>query len=179
MKKSINKEFGILHEAIENIFHVDLIKRCRNRDNVNARTIFSKILLDKGYTTTAIAEYLGLKNHSSIVHYSKRFDGYILNDRRLKGSYESAKAVYFGSFDPVFDMSSKELKDEVFNLRRTIKSLEDDVTDAKEYLREVKEKYVWKGGFDGIQELLHQKCPIGEEMNVQHALNTYLNGLHY
>jgi len=38
---------------------------------------------------------------------------------------------------------------------------------------------VWKGGFDGIQELLHQKCPIGEETNVQRALNSYLNGLHY
>jgi len=178
MKKIINKEFGVLHEAIESILHVELITTCRNRENVNARMIFSKILLDKGYTTVAIAEYLG-KTHCTIVHYKKRFDGYILNDKRLKDSYESAKAVYFGSFDPVFDMSNKELKDEVFNLRKTIKSLENDVTEAKEYLREVKEKYVWKGGFDGIQELLHQKCPIGEETNVQHALNSYLNGLRY
>ena len=122
MKKIINKEFGVLHEAIESILHVELITTCRNRENVNARMIFSKILLDKGYTTVAIAEYLG-KTHCTIVHYKKRFDGYILNDKRLKGSYESAKAVYFGSFDPVFDMSNKELKDEVFNLRKTIKSL--------------------------------------------------------
>lgn len=169
--RTISKEFEVLHAAVESILNTELITTCRNRENVNARMIFSKILLDKGYTTTAIGEYLG-KSHCTIVHYKQRFDGYILNDKRLKDSYEDAKAVYYGNFDPVYDMSNAELKQEVFSLRKKITELESKV----EGLRK---KHVWRGGFDRIQEVLYQKCPKGQEERVEQALNAYLNGLYY
>ena len=133
--------------------------------------IFAKILLDKGYTTTAIGKYLG-KSHCTIVHYKQRFDGYIMSDRRLRNSYENAKAVYYGNFDPVYGMSNSELKQEVFSLRKKVTELENKV-------QNVREKYVWRGNFYRIQELLYQKCPQGQEERVEQALNTYLNGLYY
>ena len=168
---TISKEFEVLHTAVESILNTELITTCRNRENVNARMIFAKILLDKGYTTTAIGEYLG-KSHCTIVHYKQRFDGYIMSDRRLRNSYENAKAVYYGNFDPVYGMSNSELKEEVFSLRKKVTELENKV-------QNVREKYVWRENFYGIQELLYQKCPQGQEERVERALNTYLNGLYY
>ena len=168
---TISKEFEVLHLAVESILDTKLITTCRNRENVNARMIFAKILLDKGYTTTAIGEYLG-KSHCTVIHYRQRFDGYILNDKRLKQSYEKAKAVYYGNFDPVYDMDKAQLKQEIFDLRKK-------VTEMEQRVQEVKTKYIWRGGFDRIQEVLYQKVPKGQEENVERALNTYLNGLYY
>ena len=87
-------------------------------------------------------------------------------------SYENAKAVYYGNFHPVYGMSNSELKEEVFSLRKKVTELENKV-------QNVREKYVWRENFYGIQELLYQKCPQGQEERVERALNTYLNGLYY
>ena len=94
------------------------------------------------------------------MHYKQRFDGYILNDKRLKDSYENAKAVYYGNFDPVYGMSNAELKQEVF--RPSQKGYR-----AGEEGRRGKKKYIWRGGFDRIQEVLYQKCPKGQEERVE------------
>jgi len=171
MSNTINKEFQMLQLAVESIMDSTLITTCRKRPHINARMIFSKILLDKGHTTTSIGKYLG-KSHCTVVHYKQRFDGYIMNDKRLKESYEHAKAVYYGSFDPVYDMDKAQLKHEIFNLRNKVQKTE-------EKMEQIKKQYAWKAEFMGIQELLYQKVPKGHEKGVQQALNRYLNGIHY
>ena len=168
---SNNEEFHVLQLAVESVMDTPLITSCRNRPNVNARMIFSRILIDKGHTTISIGKYLN-RSHCTIVHYNKKFDGYIMSDKQLRNSYHRANDIYLGSFDPVYNMDKVQLKQEVFQLRKKIAELEEEV-------EKVKKKYAWKGSFGRIQEVLYTKVPIGQEDRVEQALNRYLNDLHY
>ena len=171
MDKALKREFDSLRTAIEKILNVELVTKSNYRKNVNARMIFSKILLDKGHTSVSIGRYLQ-RSHCTVIYYRGRFDGYIMTDSVLKEQYEHAKAAHYGNFDPVYDMNKSQLKREIFDLRSQLSKKDEE-------MHSLKKKYSWRSDFNGIQEMLYQKVPRGREQDVERAINTYLNGLHY
>jgi hypothetical protein len=83
-----------LLDIISNEYDTDIFSNSRERDCVEARAIFSKILYSNhhlGYTK--IARELG-KNHATIYHYIKNFDSWMKYDERLKSKYLNILSVY-------------------------------------------------------------------------------------
>lgn len=88
-----NKVENLLN-VISNEYGVDIFSSSRERDCVEARAIFSKILYSNhhmGYTK--IGRLLS-KNHATIYHYIKNFDSWIKYDDRLKSKYLNILSVY-------------------------------------------------------------------------------------
>ena len=83
-----------LLSVISSEYGVDIFSNSRDRDCVEARAIFSKILYSNhhmGYTK--ICRILK-KNHATIYHYVKNFDSWMRYDDRLKSKYLNILSVY-------------------------------------------------------------------------------------
>ena len=76
-------EFDKLKEAVNSVFGLDMMERTRKRPHVNARIVFSNILFERGYSKSEIGRYLN-KNHATIIHYCKSFEGYVKTDEGYK-----------------------------------------------------------------------------------------------
>jgi hypothetical protein len=62
-----------LKKIINEIFFVDIDKRTRKRELVDARRAYSKILRDVGFSYQHIGDSIG-KDHATVIHYIKTID---------------------------------------------------------------------------------------------------------
>ncbi len=62
-----------LKKIINDIFFVDIDKRTRKRELVDARRAYSKILRDAGFSYQHIGDSIG-KDHATVIHYIKTID---------------------------------------------------------------------------------------------------------
>jgi hypothetical protein len=62
-----------LKKIINDIFFVDINKRTRKRELVDARRAYSKILRDVGFSYQHIGDSIG-KDHATVIHYIKTID---------------------------------------------------------------------------------------------------------
>lgn len=88
-----------LLSIISNEYDTDIFKNKRDRECVEARAIFSKILYSyhhMGYTK--IGRILK-KNHATIYHYIKNFDHWTKYDDALKTRYLNILNVYSNNLD--------------------------------------------------------------------------------
>ena len=53
-----NNEMSHLKSIIEYVFELDIFNKSRKRQYVDARMVFTKILYNEGYGSTAIARFL-------------------------------------------------------------------------------------------------------------------------
>ncbi len=120
-----------LEERLINIvnanFNVDVRKKNRKRDAIDARSIVCKILYDHGYSKTNIAKVLN-QNHATVIHSLKMFPIYIEQDILLRYRYDQCRETYCVDkkdleFD-IFDFSNIEsLRNEIIRLKTENKSL--------------------------------------------------------
>lgn len=90
MENNINELIKILMFE----YDVDIFNKSREKDCVEARAIFSKIMYSYhniGYTK--IGRILG-KNHATVYHYIKNFDAWIKYDESFKKKYFNILSVY-------------------------------------------------------------------------------------
>lgn len=172
MRTERRTEFDVLRQAVQEVFDLDIKTATRERDFVNARIIFSFILWERGYNKSEIGRYLD-KNHATICHYCKNFDGYIKTDPLLQRKYEESKAVYLDTYDPVYTMQRTELKNEVFALRKKISDLNYQIEELRIAHRGVSRE---ANRMNGILKLISHRTPIGSEKEMERKLNTWFNG---
>ena len=78
--------------------------------------------MDRGWRCTDLARILK-KNHATILHYRKDMDFHLRHDIDLKRMYEKIYHHYKKENLELYSMSNKELKKEVFTLRKQNKRL--------------------------------------------------------
>ena len=174
MKDSVKEEFDALRNAIESVFYVSILENSRLREVVNARMTFAKILVDKGYTKVGIGRYLG-RDHATIIHYCKNFDGYIKVDKVLRNQYEKAKDIFFGQHDPLYDMATKQLRETAIAMRKELEDKDKQIEEIKELLKIARRE---GDRLDSIYKMLVKRLPQGREEEVELKIQTYLNGIH-
>ena len=174
MHSEIEREFDVLRTAVQEVYNLDIKSKTRERPYVNARITFAYILWERGFNKSEIGRYLG-KNHATICHYCKNFEGYIKTDPTLKRYYEEARSVYMDNFDPVYTMERAQLKSEVFSLRKKVSDLYFELEELK---RERDEAASQTTRMDSIIKLVSQRTRLGDEEKVERKLNTWFNGLY-
>ena len=120
-----------LEERLINIvntsFNVDVRKKNRKREAIDARSIVCKILYDHAYTTNNIGKFLN-QHHATVVHTLRMFPIYIEQDLLFRYRYDQCRETYCvekkGSEFDVFDFSNIEsLRNEIIRLKIENKSL--------------------------------------------------------
>lgn len=79
-------------EAVNKVTGVNLTEKTRKFRIVEARMLYYKILKQKGYTLTEIANTLN-KNHATVLHSLRVFDDIIDYDKDLKNKYKKAYSM--------------------------------------------------------------------------------------
>lgn len=152
---------------IKNILGVDVMEIKRERDIVNARRIYSKILYDRLYTHQSIGDSIG-KHHSLIIHYLKNIDVLFNQEHTFFAQYIACRDVFLdgkefidGSIKPkrVY-LTNKELRDKIAEL-----VLE------RENILNLKAKY---SRLESIINLIDSNLKQGDEYLLESKLNSIL-----
>ena len=157
-----------LKSIVENMFGVDIMKKRRGRDFVNARLIYSKILRDAGCTFESIADSLN-KDHTTIIHYIDISNSIFMQDDQLSEKYFVCKDLFLKD-NPQLSREYKEFEmaSKIFRLT----SERDELLKRIKWANEIKAKYE---RLEGIIELINMRTPIGLEKSIEMKINRMCN----
>ena len=113
-----------LKEIVDKVFELDLRRKTRQREYVDARRVFSYILFKEGATLTGIGKYLGI-NHATVHYYTKKFEWIMKSDLILREKYELIQTRYSPTptTPDVYFFTNKQLIHEVLRLREDVNVL--------------------------------------------------------
>ena len=163
-----------LKAIVNTVFQLDLTKRTRFKEYVDARIIFSYILKDEGLGSTALSKILNV-NHATIHNYWKNYDTYMSTDVHLRNKNSMIREEYFNGEDPVYELNNLEIKNELVLLRKKIKelSLENDKLNL-ELMGMEKEDERW----NSIMQIIKQRTRRNTEKEVEFKLTRFFNGVY-
>lgn len=124
----------ILKEIILEELDIDVMEKCRKRNIVDARKIFSYILMKSAnYGCTKIARLLNM-NHATIIFYLKEIETLMLVDTDVKKDYEIVYEAYTRKISggELSLMTRLELEKEVERLRARYYELQVDYLKIKD-----------------------------------------------
>jgi len=161
-----------LEIVVNSVFMVNVKEKCRQRDIVNARIIFSKIAREHFYKFTEIGRFLGV-NHATIIHYIKSFDNYSATDKALTRNYTECVNMFN---DDTFDVNislEDNLKKQVISLKKQINSLNSELTLSK----------TSNSSSDVIRlldlfKMVKDRTRVGTEDFIKTKLNSFYNGVY-
>lgn len=162
---SDNYKMDVLRTIVNEKFNVEITKRTNKRDAVTARKIFSKILIDKGYTRSEVGKYLK-KDHSSIVYYMNDVHWLIKYSPEIEEMYLQCKE----DFSNVTGSTKDEERKSVVSLKVRI----DELLLEREQLEQKINRYE---RIKKIIELVDVRTPIGKEYFIYKKINLMYNGL--
>lgn len=99
--ESNTHRFKKLRTAVNTVFGVNILDKCRKRNYVDARMVYAKILRDEKTPYQVIGQSL-LKNHASIVYYVKSIDWLLEHDKLLRRKYRHCMHLVNNDVDREF-----------------------------------------------------------------------------
>lgn len=173
-------EWTYVISTINAILGVDILNGHRNRELVDARTIFYYVMrndFNKGLS--AIGRHVR-KNHATVLHSLKNFEILIKSDKKFKEDYQKVMSALNEGHDSGVLLTEEEIKRiqeensyllshnelltlELDNKSKKIRTLENDMLRFSFYAPT----------FDRI---LHA-APQGKEEELLKKINTFLNGI--
>ena len=79
----------LIKNLVESEFNLQLKRKTRKRDYVEARAIYYMLLREKGRMTVASISSTLDKNHATVLHSIKNLNNWMLYDTNLKSIYDS------------------------------------------------------------------------------------------
>ena len=108
LSTELNSSHKKVRTVVNTVFGFDIMTNSRQRQYVNARMIYSKILRDQNHTYKDIALSLR-KNHASILHYVKSIDWLLSYDKDLSIKYELCIELLGDDFNEYSKLTKAEL----------------------------------------------------------------------
>lgn len=96
-------KFKKLRTAVNTVFGVNILSKCRKRNYVDARMVYAKILRDEKVPYQVIGQSL-LKNHASIVYYVRCIDWLLEHDKLLRRKYRHCMSIINDDEDTALTM---------------------------------------------------------------------------
>lgn len=165
--EEIRKEKDDLRQIVEAIFNIDLINKRQNHKIVEARMVFTKILVERGHTIISISRYLQ-KNHATIIYYRRKIDSWIEFYPNINKMYSTCKKAFLSGRDPLELYREKQVSYIVAGLRTKIDELSFDNINLKNKLNRYRR-------MDSIVKLLCDRVVEGEEDMIYVKINAMLN----
>jgi hypothetical protein len=129
------------------------------------------------------------KNHATVLHYWKNFDGFLKSDKTFRETFALISKRYTDDYDYVLDMSYEEIKKEAFTLRIENKKLNSETDRLQLELHSVKEslkviqeqtqkKIEQEERLNKIYTVIKQRTKNGTEEKVLNKINNLYNGIY-
>jgi hypothetical protein len=153
------QEMESLKGIVEKAFDVNIMKKNREREIVEARMVYAKILRDRGYSYKSIAVSLK-KDHTTVIHYVQVIGFILTQDSRLLQRYVECKKEFMIDKEDfiAFKLTEKELgsrieeltnkvdsllleRDEIIKIKKSNARLEIIIDMLKENIKEGQEKF--------------------------------------
>ncbi len=174
--KRFRKEFELLQTIVEDNCDGLVMAKSRQRKHVVARMAFANILLKNGYTSTDVGAFMG-KDHATVLHYKREFDGLCRSDRQLKVAHEKSLEI-FDSF-PRNTEYKKSHKEE---LREVIKKLEVSEAELKSQINILNLRLESEQHKDerlkNIIDIVKDRTREGTEWLVEEKIKRFYNGVY-
>jgi hypothetical protein len=157
-------------EFVEGFFGFSLSDKCRKRNIVEARIIYSKIM--KVYTRaslTDIGRSIG-KDHATIIHYLTTFRYLKKADVGFSSKYDTLSDMYEEYRATWFDEDRFDDKKQLQLLKSRIEKMTTEKESYEKYFKKIKR-------IDSIVQLIEQRTPKGEEEDVESKINRMFNSI--
>lgn len=162
-KEKTDLEKETLKEIVSGVFNVDISLKNRQRNSVDARRIYSKILRERGYTFESIGDSLN-RDHATVINYMVSVDTILTYDKGLRDKYIACKNVFLESRAPLMIERMKKDADIYVTVIRLNDELQEIIKEKKEILTKFVqyiEKYEKETGyFPSIKFLKNSVIPL-------------------
>jgi hypothetical protein len=156
-----------LMKIIDLVFDTEILSPHRDQEIVEARMVFSKILIERGHTIVSIGNFLN-RNHATIIYYRKQISAWIEQYPNIYSKYKYCKDAFIRNRSPIQISREKNIGEIVIGLRQEV----DDLIKQKIELKERLSKY---RRMDRIVNLLIERVEEGQEEEVYRKINAMLN----
>ena len=170
METQVN-EMDSLKYIIDKIFGVNLMKNSRQRNIVDSRLIYAKILRDRGHTLKSIGRSIH-KDHTTIIHYINQVDHLIKHDVRLAEKYVTCKNIFLQGKPFISEkLSEADLVNVIDKLTKENETL---ILERKNVL-EMRESF---RSIEPIMKLIESRMAKGDEKLIEEKLTKMFNGFY-
>lgn len=168
-KKEFQQEMDSLKDIIKNLLRLDINKKERSRELVDARYIYAKILKDRGHTLTGIGKSIK-KDHTTVLHYTRQMEIMLKQDSNLAEKYVMCKEMFYTD-KPYFSKEYKEFEliSKIIKLTSENESL---ILERKNIL-EMKDKFK---RISRIIDVIERRTPVGLERTIEDKIIKMFNG---
>ena len=111
------KMLEVIRKAVETITNCDVVERTRQREYVQARSIFYRFARDNKQTLQAIGQFLK-RDHATVMHSLKKFEQDVEYDSVFRANYNAVKDV-LGNLDVKGCEDATETLLEAYEMRNT------------------------------------------------------------
>jgi hypothetical protein len=164
------EEMDNLKKVVDSVFSVDIMKKVNKREFVNGRKVFSKILVDRGFTISEIGRYLK-KHHTTIIHYMSDVDGMLKYSPTVFDKYLICKEDFSRSTD------DNRLEPKQFEENMYIVSLNSQIEKLILERNVFLERLNHHKRLLPIIEFINKRTRIGDEDFILKRINHMFNGI--
>ena len=107
----------VIRKAVETITNCDVVERTRQREYVQARSIFYRFARDNKQTLQAIGKFLE-RDHATVMHSLKKFEQDVEYDSAFRANYNAVKDI-LGNLDVKGCEDATETLLEAYEMRNT------------------------------------------------------------
>ena len=111
------KMLEVIRKAVETITNCDVVERTRQREYVQARSIFYRFARDNKQTLQAIGKFLE-RDHATVMHSLKKFEQDVEYDSLFRANYNAVKDI-LGNLDVKGCEDATETLLEAYEMRNT------------------------------------------------------------
>jgi len=162
-KEKTDLEKESLKEIVSGVFGVDISLKNRQRNSVDARRIYSKILRERGYTFESIGYSLD-RDHATVINYMVSVDSILSYDKGLRDKYIACKNVFLEGRAPLVIERIRKDTDAYLTVMKLNNELQEIIKENKEILTKFVhyiEKYEKETGyFPSIKFLKNNIIPL-------------------
>ena len=116
-QKTNTKMLRLIATAVETITNCDVVERTRQREYVQARSIFYRFARDNKQTLQAIGKFLK-RDHATVMHSLKKFEQDVEYDSAFRANYNAVKDI-LGNLDVKGCEDATETLLEAYEMRNT------------------------------------------------------------
>jgi len=150
-------------------FNVDVLKKSRKREVVEARAVCYKILHGEGRTKTFIAQ-LFKKHHATVIWSLSNFDNIVSQDRILNTKYHICALEFRNNENSIFLFNEQELRAEIVDLKKSLSFLKRE----NKYLHSLR---IEQKPYESIISLLKSRVPPTQTGSFRLKIKALVNGL--
>lgn len=188
-----DRDANILQHIVEDVFNIDIMKKCRQRNFIDARKVFCILLRDKGYTYTSIGRFIN-KDHATALHHYRSKEGCLISDKIFAEKYYEC----FKRFNDDVKKANRIKKGiEESSLQETILILKDEIQDLKEENKFFKTRNEslerrsesdrqkldfqiskYKDDNEDLHKLIDARTKLGTQDVIKRKINALYNGVY-